>query len=192
MHLSFLVYSFISHHPFCVSAVFFNTSISFKVSWYLSRCQSCVLAIILIDLIRHDHHPQQEYTPHKLECPSCCPTLAYILLSSYSPSSIFSQPDHLQILLCSNQANVAVLAPVLCSPSTYKLQFPLTLPVGPQSSIETTMSPTIHRMKRMKDPIMTIPGRSWRWEMSQSIMRMKRREREADVTQYGKYLWMRF
>jgi hypothetical protein len=40
----------------------------------------------------------------------------------------------------------------------------------------------------MKDPIMTIPGRSWRWEISQRRARMKRIEREAVVIQYGKYL----
>jgi len=43
-------------------------------------------------------------------------------------------------------------------------------------------------MKRMKAPIITIPGRSCRWDISQSMTKMKSRVREEVVTQYGKYL----
>jgi hypothetical protein len=62
------------------------------------------------------------------------------------------------------------------------------LPLGPHSSILTTISPTIHKMKRIKEPMMTIPGSSCRWEISQSMMIMKRRANAAAVIQKGKYL----
>lgn len=38
------------------------------------------------------------------------------------------------------------------------------------------MRPTTQRTRRMKEPMMTIPGSSWRCEMSQSMMIMKKRE----------------
>jgi hypothetical protein len=46
-----------------------------------------------------------------------------------------------------------------------------------------TIRPTIQRTNRMKEPIITIPGRSCRWAMSQSMMQMKRRPIEAEVIQ---------
>jgi hypothetical protein len=63
--------------------------------------------------------------------------------------------------------------------------------LGPHSSILNTTRPTIQRINRMKEPIITIPGRSCRWEMSHSMMRMKRRPIDAEQIQYGKYLRMK-
>jgi hypothetical protein len=54
-----------------------------------------------------------------------------------------------------------------------------------------TTRPTIQRIKRMKEPIMTIPGRSCRWEMSHSMMKMKTSPIDAEQIQYGKYLCMK-
>jgi hypothetical protein len=92
------------------------------------------------------------------------------------------------ILCCSNHASVSVLAPVLDLVLMYSWQFALTLPEGPQSWTLMTMRPTVQSTKRMKEPIMTMPGSSCRWEMSQSMAMMKTTEREPTVTQYGKYL----
>jgi len=43
----------------------------------------------------------------------------------------------------------------------------------------------------MKEPIITIPGRSCRWEISHSMMKTKRRPIDAEQIQYGKYLRMK-
>jgi hypothetical protein len=89
-----------------------------------------------------------------------------------------------QILCCSNHASVSPLTPA--DPGS-NWQVPFT-PLGPHSSILYTTRPTIQRINRMKEPIITIPGRSCRWEMSHSMMRMKRRPIDAEQIQYGKYL----
>lgn len=62
------------------------------------------------------------------------------------------------------------------------------LPVGPHSSTETTIKPTIHRTKEMKEPSMTMLGRRRRCDMSQSMMRIRWIPMVPTVTQYVKYL----
>lgn len=74
------------------------------------------------------------------------------------------------MLRCSNHASVSTLTPVCDTEPTYSWQLAFTLPAGPQSCTLMTISPTVQRTKSMKAPMMTIPGRSWRWEMSQSMM----------------------
>jgi hypothetical protein len=92
-----------------------------------------------------------------------------------------------QILCCSNHASVPSFAP-LVPPSSWQVPF---TPLGPHSSILNTTRPTIQRINRMKEPIITIPGRSCRWEMSHSMMKMKTRPIDAAQIQYGKYLRMK-
>ena len=67
-----------------------------------------------------------------------------------------------QILFCINHANVLSFWPVLGLALTYNWQLPLTLPLGPHNCIETTMRPTVQRTRRMKQPMMTMPGSNWR------------------------------
>jgi hypothetical protein len=88
-----------------------------------------------------------------------------------------------QILRCSSHASVCTVCPVGWgfAPNTNKLQFELTDPDGPQSCTETTMSPTIQRMKRMKPPIMTIEGSRRRWKMSQRRRMMNATTRAETV-----------
>lgn len=51
-----------------------------------------------------------------------------------------------------------------------------------------SISAVNHRTNRMKDPMMTMPGSSWRWLMRLRI-RMKKRTASAEtVTAYGKSL----
>jgi hypothetical protein len=78
---------------------------------------------------------------------------------------------------------VAVFGPVLVCPITKILHSVLTFPVGPQYSILVTISPTSHKINKMKAPRITMPGRSERWEISQIMSPRKRIEREATVTQ---------
>lgn len=74
--------------------------------------------------------------------------------------------------LCSSHANVPWLFPVGDVLHTKRLQFELTEPTGPHNSILTTMSPTIQSTKNMKEPSMTMEGRSRRWAMSHSSVAM--------------------
>jgi hypothetical protein len=136
--------------------------------WCVRYCGSNLLfdlisCIALVHFIRHDHHPQQEHTPHKREGKCSLPALTYSSLALCPIPTIFS--IYSQILCCSNHANVLIDAPVWVTELTYVLQLLFTLPVGPQSSIEMTMRPTSQRTKRMKEPRMTIPGIRDRWEM---------------------------
>lgn len=62
------------------------------------------------------------------------------------------------------------------------------LPFGPQSSVDTTISPTSHSISRMNAPIMTIAGRRRRLYISQNSIKMNDTVRAPTVMKYGKYL----
>lgn len=64
---------------------------------------------------------------------------------------------------------------------TRRLQLAFTDPAGPQSSMLTTMSPTIHNTKNMKDPRITMDGNSRRCEISHSSSPRKPMVRPATV-----------
>ena len=86
------------------------------------------------------------------------------------------------MLFCCNQAKLEMLLAGLGVRSkTNKLQLELTEPVGPQSSMLTTIRPTIHKTKKMKPPTMTMAGNRRRWEMSHSRPPMKTMVRLATV-----------
>jgi hypothetical protein len=81
-----------------------------------------------------------------------------------------------------------VFAPLTPCPDTYIWQLLFTLPDGPHSCMLMTIKPTSHRTKRMKDPMITMPGRSWRCEISQSMTMMKNTASAETVISYAKYL----
>jgi hypothetical protein len=109
------------------------------------------------------------------------PAIRLVSISRSFPSN--QRGKYLQMLCCSKYASEATLGPEASAPFTYRLQFPFTLPVGPHSSMEMTISPTIHSTNSMKEPITTIPGSSCRWDIRYSIMKMNRIERAETVIQ---------
>ncbi len=92
------------------------------------------------------------------------------------------------MLICSSQASVPWLFPVGSVLQTSRLQLELTEPTGPHSSMLTTMSPTSHSTKNMKEPRMTMEGSSRRCAISHRREAMKTMVRAATVMKYGKYL----
>ena len=87
----------------------------------------------------------------------------------------------IQMSFCSRYASVAMLGPLNGMPITYRLQFVFTDPAGPKSWMLVSTSPVSQRTKRMNVPRMTMPGRSWRWEMRPMRRPRKRRPREDTV-----------
>ena len=49
--------------------------------------------------------------------------------------------------------------------------------------MDVSIRPVRKRTKRMKEPSITMPGRSWRWAIRPRIMRMKRMPREPVATE---------
>jgi hypothetical protein len=118
--------------------------------------------IILVDLIRHDNHPEEEDSTHELKSPIRFPALTCAFIQ-YTAQNVCGQ-GNLQILHSSNHANVPIETPEISSCESV-LHCEFTLPTGPQSTRLMMTKPTIQSTKRMKEPIMTTPGRSRRCEM---------------------------
>lgn len=83
---------------------------------------------------------------------------------------------------------MSILTPVKGIDITYRLQFPLTPPLGPNNCMLVSMSAVRLRTKKMKQPTMTMPGRSMRWAMRIKRMMLKMMARAATVTTKGKSL----
>ncbi len=148
---------------------------------------SCVVGK---DLVCHDHDPEEEDGAHEGEGEDGLPRLTCPSLSVPKKGKTSTPGQHwggdgrkrnTHMLCCSIQASVFSVWPVGFWLKTARLQLLLTLPVGPHSSMETTMSPTIHSTNSMKPPIRTIDGRSRRVKMRKSRMPTKTMATEATV-----------
>ena len=65
--------SILFHMPFIPTLSFF------WFGWLFFHYFRVTVISITIDLIRHDHHPEQEDAAYKLERPCCCPALTCIM-----------------------------------------------------------------------------------------------------------------
>lgn len=86
-HILPLVSSYI--HPSCFSVnCFVSSGIIFSSRPVLPTSsihfQTTSLRIVLVNLICHDHHPQQKHTSHQLESPLSLPTLTNTMLLQIS------------------------------------------------------------------------------------------------------------
>lgn len=82
---------------------------------------------------------------------------------------------------CCIHASVAIVWPLGFWFHTCRLQLLCTEPLGPNSWIATTTSPTSHSTKSMNAPIMTMEGSSRRCAISTNMPTMKMTPSEPTV-----------
>lgn len=90
------------------------------------------------------------------------------------------------MLLCVNQAKVSTEIPRNSCPVTYVLQFALTLPEGPNSCMDVSMSVVSQSTNKMNEPRRMTPGISSRRPARMRMMRRKINVKPEVTTPNGK------